>query len=31
MEKVIRMMYFKPWDWIIAAGLPIREFNATNN
>ncbi|RAM03571.1 methyl-accepting chemotaxis protein [Desulfobacter hydrogenophilus] len=31
MEKVIRMMYFKPWDWIIAAGLPIHEFDATNN
>nr|WP_320014367.1 methyl-accepting chemotaxis protein [uncultured Desulfobacter sp.] len=31
MEKVIRMMYFKPWDWIIAAGLPVHEFDATNN
>ena len=31
MEKEIRMMYFKPWDWIIAAGLSVHEFNATNN
>ncbi|WP_281167916.1 methyl-accepting chemotaxis protein [Desulfobacter curvatus] len=30
-EKVIRLMYFKPWDWIIVAGLPVREFDATNN
>lgn len=31
MEKVTRFMYFKPWDWIIVAGLPVREFDAANN
>lgn len=31
MEKVTRLMYFKPWDWIIVAGLPVREFDAANN
>jgi len=30
-EKITRLIYFKPWDWIIVAGMPIKEFNATNN
>lgn len=27
-EKMVRFMYFKPWDWIILAGAPEQELNA---
>ncbi|MCG8550231.1 MAG: methyl-accepting chemotaxis protein, partial [Desulfobacterales bacterium] len=30
-EKVIRFMYFQPWDWIICAGMPADEFDFINN
>ena len=26
-EKVVRLMYFKPWDWIIGVGSYVDEFN----
>nr|WP_319392480.1 Cache 3/Cache 2 fusion domain-containing protein [uncultured Desulfobacter sp.] len=30
-EKVIRLMYFQPWDWIISAGMPADEFDFIDN
>jgi methyl-accepting chemotaxis protein len=30
-KKLVRLMSFKPWDWIIVAGGHVDEFNATKN
>lgn len=27
-EKMVRFIYFKPWDWIILAGAPEQELNS---
>ena len=26
-EKLARLMYFKPWDWVLAVSVPEKEFN----
>ncbi len=29
--KVVRLMYFAPWDWVIGAGSYVDEFHAARN